>query len=49
MKLKADLMEGAADRARELLKAALEVWKDVTFNYQSTDTPDFVPTALETV
>ena len=31
------------------LKAALEVWKDVTFNYQSTDTPDFVPTALETV
>jgi len=31
------------------LKAALEVWKDVSFNYQSTDTPDFVPTALETV
>jgi ribulose-bisphosphate carboxylase large chain len=31
------------------LKSALEVWKDVTFNYQSTDTPDFVPTALETV
>ena len=27
------------------LKAALEVWKDVTFNYESTDTPDFVPTA----
>src|SRR5262252_8553856 len=25
------------------LKSALEVWKDVTFNYQSTDTPDFVP------
>jgi len=25
------------------LKQALEVWKDVTFNYQSTDTPDFVP------
>ena len=24
---------------------ALEVWKDVTFNYASTDTPDFVPTA----
>ena len=22
---------------------ALEVWKDVTFNYASTDTPDFVP------
>jgi ribulose-bisphosphate carboxylase large chain len=27
------------------LKAALETWKNVTFNYQSTDTPDFVPTA----
>ena len=27
------------------LKAALEVWKDVTFNYESTDTADFVPTA----
>ncbi|MDA9982860.1 form I ribulose bisphosphate carboxylase large subunit [Gammaproteobacteria bacterium] len=25
------------------LEAALEVWKDVTFNYESTDTPDFVP------
>ena len=28
------------------LEAALETWKDVTFNYQSTDTADFVP--LET-
>jgi ribulose-bisphosphate carboxylase large chain len=27
------------------LKAALEVWKDITFNYESTDTADFVPTA----
>src|SRR5499433_1950657 len=27
------------------LKAALEVWKDVTFNYESTDMPDYVPTA----
>jgi ribulose-bisphosphate carboxylase large chain len=27
------------------LKAALETWKDVTFNYESTDTADFVPTA----
>jgi ribulose-bisphosphate carboxylase large chain len=27
------------------LRQALEVWKDVTFNYASTDTPDFVPTA----
>jgi ribulose-bisphosphate carboxylase large chain len=25
------------------LEQALEVWKDVTFNYASTDTPDFVP------
>jgi ribulose-bisphosphate carboxylase large chain len=27
------------------LKQALDVWGDVTFNYASTDTPDFVPTA----
>ena len=27
------------------LKAAIETWKDVTFNYASTDTADFVPTA----
>jgi ribulose-bisphosphate carboxylase large chain len=27
------------------LRQALDVWKDVTFNYASTDTPDFVPTA----
>jgi len=26
------------------LKQALDVWGDVTFNYTSTDTPDFVPT-----
>ena len=26
------------------LRAALDVWKDVTFDYASTDTPDFVPT-----
>jgi ribulose-bisphosphate carboxylase large chain len=26
------------------LKAALETWKDVTFNYTSTDTVDYVPT-----
>jgi ribulose-bisphosphate carboxylase large chain len=26
------------------LRDALETWKDVTFNYASTDTPDFVPT-----
>jgi ribulose-bisphosphate carboxylase large chain len=27
------------------LRAALQTWKDVTFNYQSTDTADFMPTA----
>ncbi|HEX3846357.1 MAG TPA: form I ribulose bisphosphate carboxylase large subunit [Steroidobacteraceae bacterium] len=27
------------------LRAALDTWKDVTFNYQSTDTSDFLPTA----
>src|SRR5215813_7435436 len=27
------------------LRDALEVWKDVTFNYEPTDSPDFVPTA----
>jgi ribulose-bisphosphate carboxylase large chain len=26
------------------LKQALDTWKDVTYNYASTDTPDFVPT-----
>jgi len=26
------------------LKAALDTWKDITFNYASTDTADFVPT-----
>jgi ribulose-bisphosphate carboxylase large chain len=26
------------------LKAALDVWGEVSFNYESTDTPDFVPT-----
>lgn len=25
------------------LRAALDTWKNVTFNYESTDTPDFVP------
>ena len=27
------------------LKAALDTWRDITFNYDSTDTADFVPTA----
>ena len=33
-----------AARSCAPLKAALDVWGDVTFNYTSTDTPDFVPT-----
>ncbi len=36
----------AAARWCKPLDAALETWKDVTFDYASTDTPDFVP--LET-
>ena len=28
------------------LRQALDTWGDVTFNYASTDTPDFVPTAV---
>jgi ribulose-bisphosphate carboxylase large chain len=35
----------AAARGCAPLRAALDTWKDVTFNYQSTDTADFVPTA----
>jgi ribulose-bisphosphate carboxylase large chain len=31
------------------LKAALEVWKDITFNYAPTDTADFVPTPTVSV
>ena len=35
-----------AKAARHLhaAEAALDIWGDVTFNYASTDTPDFVPT-----
>jgi ribulose-bisphosphate carboxylase large chain len=35
-----------ADVARHCtpLQAALDTWGEVTFNYASTDTPDFVPT-----
>jgi ribulose-bisphosphate carboxylase large chain len=35
------------DAARwcEPLRQALDIWKDVTFDYASTDTPDFVPLA----
>jgi ribulose-bisphosphate carboxylase large chain len=34
----------AAARSCTPLAQALTIWKDVTFDYASTDTPDFVPT-----
>jgi ribulose-bisphosphate carboxylase large chain len=34
-----------AAKSCQPLQAALDTWKDVTFNYESTDTPDFVPVA----
>ncbi|SDP91051.1 ribulose-1,5-bisphosphate carboxylase/oxygenase large subunit [Phyllobacterium sp. YR620] len=34
-----------AARTCQPLQQALDIWKDVTFNYTSTDSPDFVPTA----
>jgi ribulose-bisphosphate carboxylase large chain len=39
-----DILETAAKKCLAL-KQALETWKDVTFDYASTDTPDFLPTA----
>jgi ribulose-bisphosphate carboxylase large chain len=39
-----DILIQAAKGCPEL-DAALDVWKDITFNYESTDTPDYVPTA----
>ena len=39
-----EILERAA-RSCQPLAQALQVWKDVTFDYTSTDTPDFVPTA----
>jgi ribulose-bisphosphate carboxylase large chain len=33
-----------AARHCEPLRAALDTWGDITFDYTSTDTPDFVPT-----
>jgi ribulose-bisphosphate carboxylase large chain len=38
-----DLLASAA-RTCKPLQAALDTWKDVSFNYASTDTSDFVPT-----
>ncbi len=39
-----DILARAAKSCRPLAQA-LDTWKDVTFDYASTDTPDFVPTA----
>lgn len=39
-----DLLRKAAKNCPSL-DAALTVWGDITFDYTSTDTPDFVPTA----
>jgi len=38
-----DILQEAAKGCREL-DAALEVWKDITFEFESTDTPDLVTT-----
>jgi ribulose-bisphosphate carboxylase large chain len=38
-----EILERAARHCQPLAQA-LEVWKDVTFDYASTDTPDFLPT-----
>ena len=38
-----DILERAAKGCPEL-NAALEIWKDITFNFESTDVPDFVVT-----
>jgi ribulose-bisphosphate carboxylase large chain len=38
-----DILEQAAKGCPEL-NAALQVWKDITFNFESTDTPDYVVT-----
>ena len=37
------ILENAA-RQCVPLRAALDTWKDITFNYATTDTLDFVPT-----
>jgi ribulose-bisphosphate carboxylase large chain len=38
-----DILKKAASRNRAL-DVALATWGDITFNYESTDTPDVVPT-----
>jgi len=38
-----DILEKAAKGCPEL-DAALQVWKDITFDFESTDTPDVLTT-----
>lgn len=42
------ILQDAARHCKPL-EAALDTWKDVTFDYASTDTPDFVPLETATV
>ena len=42
------ILEAAAKTCTPL-KAALDTWKDITFNYESTDTADFVPTTTASI
>jgi ribulose-bisphosphate carboxylase large chain len=43
-----EILQAAAKNCLPL-RQALEIWKDVTFDYASTDTPDFVATASVSV
>jgi ribulose-bisphosphate carboxylase large chain len=43
-----DILKNAAKWCTPL-KAALDTWGEITFNYTSTDTSDFVPTATASV
>jgi len=43
----ADILKESAKRSREL-EVALSTWGDITFNYESTDTPDVAPTPVTT-
>ena len=47
MKEGPQILEKAAKDCKPL-EAALDTWKDITFDYASTDTADFVPTATGT-
>jgi ribulose-bisphosphate carboxylase large chain len=33
-----------AAKTNRALQVALDIWGDITFNYESTDTPDVLPT-----